>query len=158
VAVEQTAAEGGDPVQPEENKAIVRRFNELVEEYWRTGNADALEEVVAPDFVHHAPGIPPDLEGLKQALPMFRAAFPDMRLTEEDVIADGDKVVDRVTVRGTHQGELMGIPSTGKQVEFTETHISRIADGKIVERWGEWDALGLMQQLGGVPVPEQSRA
>lgn len=139
----------------EENKAVVRRFNELVEEYWRTGDADAFDEVVAPDFVHHAPGLPPDLEGMKQALPMFRTAFPDMRLTEEDVIAEGDKVADRVTVRGTHEGELMGIPATGKQVEFTETHIARIADGKVVERWGEWDVLGMMQQLGAVPQQDE---
>ncbi len=139
----------------EENKAVVRRFNELVKEYWRTGDADAFDEVVASDFVHHAPGLPPDLEGMKQALPMFRAAFPDMRLTVEEIIAEDDKVVARVTVRGTHQGELMGIPATGKPVEFTETHISRIAGGKIVERWGEWDALGMMQQIGAVPAPGQ---
>ena len=140
----------------EEKKAVVRLYNELVERYWRTGDADAFDEVVASDFVHHAPGLPPDLEGMKQALPMFRAAFPDMRLTVEDMIAEGDKVVDRVTVRGTHEGELMGIPASGKQVEFMETHISRIADGKIVERWGEWDALGMMQQIGAVPAPGQS--
>ena len=140
----------------EEKKAVVRRYNELVEQYWRTGDADAFDEVVASDFVHHAPGLPPDLEGMKQALPMFRAAFPDMRLTVEEMIAEGDKVVDRVTVRGTHEGELMGIPASGKQVEFMETHISRIADGKIVERWGEWDALGIMQQIGAVPAPGQS--
>jgi steroid delta-isomerase-like uncharacterized protein len=140
----------------EEKKAVVRRYNELVEQYWRTGDADAFDEVVASDFVHHAPGLPPDLEGMKQALPMFRAAFPDMRLTVEDMIAEGDKVVDRVTVRGAHEGELMGIPASGKQVEFMETHISRIADGKIVERWGEWDALGIMQQIGAVPAPGQS--
>ena len=140
----------------EEKKAVVRRFNELVEQYWRTGDADAFDEVVASDFVHHAPGLPPDLEGMKQALPMFRAAFPDMRLTVEEMIAEGDKVVDRVTVRGTHEGELMGIPASGKQVEFMETHISRIADGKIVERWGEWDALGMMQQIGAVSAPGQS--
>ncbi len=140
----------------EENKAVVRRFNELVEGYWRTGDTDAFDEVIAPDFVHHAPGLPPDLEGMKQALPMFRAAFPDMRLTVEEMIAEGDKVVDRVTVRGTHEGELMGIPASGKQVEFMETHISRIADGKIVERWGQWDAMGMMQQIGAVPAPEQS--
>jgi steroid delta-isomerase-like uncharacterized protein len=139
----------------EENKAVVRRFNELVEQFWRTGDADAFDEVVASDFAHHSPGLPPDLEGMKQALPMFRGAFPDMRLTEEDMIAEGDKVVDRVTVRGTHEGELMGIPPSGNQVEFTETHISRIADGKIVERWGQWDALGMMQQISAVPEPGQ---
>jgi steroid delta-isomerase-like uncharacterized protein len=140
----------------EENKAVVRRFNELVEEFWRTGDADAFDEVVAPDFVHYAQGLPPDLEGMKQALPMFRAAFPDMRLTVEDMIAEGDKVVDRVTVRGTHEGELMGVPPSGNRVEFMETHISRIADGKIVERWNQWDAMGLMQQIGAVPEPGQA--
>jgi predicted ester cyclase len=87
---------------------------------------------------------------------MFRGAFPDMRLTEEDMIAEGDKVVDRVTVRGTHEGALMGIPPSGNQVEFVETHISRIADGKIVERWGQWDALGMMQQIGAVPEAGQA--
>jgi steroid delta-isomerase-like uncharacterized protein len=140
----------------EENKAVIRRFNELVEQYWRTGDADAFDEVVASDFIHHSPGLPPDLEGMKQVLPMFRGAFPDMRLTEEDMIAEGDKVVDHVTVRGTHQGELMGIPPSGNQVEFMETHISRITDGKIVERWGQWDALGMMQQVGAVPAPGPS--
>ena len=140
----------------EENKADVRRYNDLVGEYWRTGDADILDEVVAPDFVHHAPGLPPDLEGMKQALPMFRAAFPDMRLTEEDLVAEGDRVVDGVTVRGTHEGELMGVPPSGNPVEFMETHISRIADGKIVERWGQWDAMGIMQQIGGIPEPGQA--
>ncbi len=140
----------------EENKAVVRRFNELVGEYWRTGDADTLDEVGGDDFVHHAPGLPPDLEGMKQALPMFRAAFPDMRLTEEDMIAEGDRVLDRVTVRGTHEGELMGMPPTGNPVEFTETHISRIAGGKIVERWGQWDAMGIMQQIGAIPEPGQA--
>jgi predicted ester cyclase len=93
---------------------------------------------------------------MKQALPMFRAAFPDMRLTEEDMIAEGDRVVDRVTVRGTHEGELMGVLPSGNPVEFMETHISRIADGKIVERWGQWDAMGIMQQIGAIPEPGQA--
>ena len=81
-----------------------------------------------------------------------------MRLTVEDMIAEGDKVVDRVIVRGTHEGELMGIPATGKQVEVVEMHISRIADGKIVERWGQWDAMGMMQQIGAVPEPGQAES
>jgi predicted ester cyclase len=139
----------------EENKAVVRRFNELIGEFWRTGDADAFDEVVAPDFVHHAPGLPPDLEGMKQALPMFRAAFPDMSLTVEELFAEGDKVADRMTWQATHQGELMGIPPTGNTVRGEEMHISRISEGKIVERWGQGDNLGLMQQLGVVPPPGQ---
>ena len=142
----------------EENKAVVRRFNELVEEYWHTGDADAFDEVVAPDFVHHAPGLPPDLEGFKQVLHMLRAAFPDMRFTVEDLIAEGDKVVDRATWQGTHQGEMMGISPTGNSVTVTEMHVSRIAEGKIVERWGQTDMLGMMQQLGAVPPPGQGES
>ncbi|HET9964222.1 MAG TPA: ester cyclase [Rubrobacter sp.] len=140
----------------EENKAVVHRFNELIGEFFRTGDADALDEVLAPDFVYHQPGTPPDLESFKQFLPMFRAAFPDMRYTVEDMIAEGDKVVDRLTWQATHQGELMGISPTGNTVEVTEMHISRIAEGKIVERWGQPDMLCLMQQLGVVPPPGQS--
>jgi steroid delta-isomerase-like uncharacterized protein len=139
----------------EENKAVAQRFNELIGEFWRTGDADAFDEVLAPDFVYHQPLTPPDLEGFKQFLPMFRAAFPDMRYTVEDLIAEDDKVVDRISWQATHQGELMGIPPTGNTVTVTEMHISRIAEGKIVERWGQADMLGMMQQLGVVPPPGQ---
>ncbi len=142
----------------EENKAVVRRFNELIGEFWRTGNADAFDEIVAPEFVYHQPGTPPDLESFKQFLPMFRAAFPDMRYTVEDLIAEDDKVVDRISWQATHQGELMGIPPTGNSVTVTEMHISRIAGGKIVERWGQPDMLGMMQQLGVVPPPGQGES
>jgi steroid delta-isomerase-like uncharacterized protein len=141
----------------EENKAVVQRFNELIDEFWRTGDADVFDEVLAPEFVYHSPGAPPDLGGFKQLLPMFRAAFPDMRGTVEDLIAEGDKVVDRMTFQATHQGELMGIPPTGNTVTVTEMHISRIAEGKIVERWGQTDMLGMMQQLGVVPSPGEAQ-
>ena len=139
----------------EENKAVVRRYNELFEEFWRTGDVDALDEVLAPDFVYHQPGTPPDLESFKHFVPMFRAAFPDMRYTVEDMVAEGDKVVDRLTWQATHQGELMDIPPTGNTVRVSEMHISRIAEGKIVERWGQPDMLGLMQQIGAIPEPGQ---
>jgi steroid delta-isomerase-like uncharacterized protein len=139
----------------EENKAVVRRFSELFGEFWRTGDVDALDEVLAPDFVYHQPMTPPDREGFKQTLPMFRAAFPDMRYTVEDMIAEGDKVMDRIAWQATHQGEMMGIPPTGNTVTVTAIHISRIADGKIVERWGQPDNLGLMQQIGAIPQPGQ---
>jgi predicted ester cyclase len=121
-------------------------------------NADVFDEVLAPDFVYHSPGAPADLEGFKQFLPMFRAAFPDMRGTVEDLIAEGDKVVDRITFQATHQGEMMGISPTGNTVTVTEMHISRIAEGKIVERWGQTDMLGMMQQLGAVPPPGQAES
>jgi predicted ester cyclase len=135
------------------NEALIRRLNECLQEFWRTGNADILDEVLAPEFVHHAPGIPPDRAGLKQMLPLFRAAFPDLQITIDDLIVEGDKVCDRVTVRGTHRGALMGIPPTGKPITMTEIHLTRIAGGKIVERWGEWDQLGLLQQIGAIPAP-----
>ncbi len=139
----------------EENKMIARHFVEAIQTYWRTGNFDALEALVTPDFVHHGPGLPPDVAGLKQVLPAFRTAFPDFNVTVEEIIAEGDKVFDRVAWRATHQGELMGIPPTGKQVTVQEMHICRIADGKVAERWSQWDALGMMQQLGVAPSPGQ---
>ena len=138
----------------EENKVITRRFNDAVQSFWRTGSFDALEAVITSDFVHHGPGLPPDLAGLKQMLPLFRAAIPDLEITVEDIIAEGDKVFDRVSWRGTHQGELMGIPPTGKQVTVTEMHICRIVGGKVAERWSQWDALGMLQQLGAIPASE----
>jgi steroid delta-isomerase-like uncharacterized protein len=139
----------------EENKAILQRFNEVVGEVFRTGNVDALDEVLAPEFVYHQPGAPPDLESYKQFLAMFGLAYPDVSLTVEDMIAEGDKVVDRLTWQATHQGPFMGIPPTGDRVVVTEIHINRIAEGRIVERWAQPDLLGLMQQLGAVPAPGQ---
>jgi steroid delta-isomerase-like uncharacterized protein len=140
----------------EENKMIARRFIDAIHSFWHTGEFEALEAVVTPDFAHHGPGLPPDLAGTKQMLPAFRAAFPDMEIKIDDLVAEGDKVVDHVTWQATHQGELMGIPPTGKQVAVSETHIYRIAGGKVVERWFQWDALGMMQQLGVIPPPEQA--
>jgi predicted ester cyclase len=135
----------------EENKAIVQRFNELFGECWRTGNVDILDEVLAPDFVYHSPGAAPDLRGFKLSLLMLSVGLHDLRYMVEDLFAEGDKVADRMTWQATHQAELMGFPPTGNTVTGTEMHISRIAEGKIVERWGQGDNLGLMQQLGAVP-------
>jgi predicted ester cyclase len=142
----------------EEDKAVVQRFNELIGEFLRTGDADALDEVLAPEFVYHQPGTPPDLESFKEFFRMFRAAFPDMSFTVEDEIAEGDKVVDRLTWQATHQGEFMGIAPTGNVVRVTEMHISRISEGKIVERWAQPDMLGMMQQLGAIPAPGQGES
>jgi len=137
-----------------ENKTIARRF---YEEVWSKGNLAVLDELVASNFVDHnpLPGLAPDLEGFKQVFTMFRTAFPDLHMTVEDMIAEGDMVVSRVKVRGTHKGDLMGIAPTGKQVTLEAIDITRIAGGKMVERWGIIDMLGMMQQLGAVPLPGQ---
>jgi steroid delta-isomerase-like uncharacterized protein len=140
----------------EENKAIARRFAEALQKFFRTGDADLVDGVLAENVVQHISGMPPEaqsLEGCKQLLPTLRQAFPDTLLEVEDLVAEGDKVALRLIWNATHQGELFGIPPTGNRA--TVTHVFRIADGKVVERWGEWDALGMMQQLGAIPGPEQ---
>lgn len=137
----------------EQNKAVVRRYNEIIQRFFQGGDVNEFDEVCSADLVHHGPEMMPrDLAGLKQMVPMFRAAFPDIEIVTEDLFAAGDRVVDRVTVRGTHQGVFNGIPPSGKPIEMQEIHIARIVDGKIVERWAQFDILGLLQQIGGVPM------
>lgn len=140
--------------QTEENKAIVRRH---IEELVNKRNLDALDDV-ATDVVWHdaPPGLAPGREGMKQWLTIFGPAFPDWHSTIEIMIAEGDMVATRTTGRGTHTGEFIGIPPTGKQVTMTGMDIHRIVDGKIVEEWSNFDALGLLQQLGVVPPPGQA--
>ena len=138
----------------EENKALVRRW---VEEEKRRNLAGVLE-LCAPDYVLHSPFGDMDLAGLRQLETAFWTAFPDCHATEDDMIAEGDKVVSRYTVRATHQGELMGIPATGKGVTYTGILISRFAGGKCVEDWEQADMLGLMQQLGALPQMAQGGA
>lgn len=140
----------------DENKAVVRRFNEITQEFFRGGDVNAIDEVCAPDVVIHGPGMPPDLAGLKQMIPAFRSAFPDMETVTEDLFAEGDSVVDRVIVRGTHQHEFMGIPPSGQRIELEEIHIARVVDGKIVERWTQFDMFGLLQQIDGIPAQPAS--
>lgn len=135
-----------------ENKALARR---LVEEAYNGGRLDVTDELVAGDFVGHDPSLPEEVRGpagVKELIAGYRAAFPDIHVTIEDQIADGDRVVTRWSVKGTHQGELMGMPATGKQATVTGITIDRIADGRIAESWDNWDTLGLMQQLGAVPA------
>jgi steroid delta-isomerase-like uncharacterized protein len=136
----------------EENKAIARRGYEAINQ----NNLDALDEVVAPDITDHdpAPGQAPGLEGVKQWFSSMHTAFPDFRMNVEDMIAEGEKVVARVRLSGTHQGEFMGIDATGNRVTIKGIDILRInADGKIMERWGNFDDLGMMQQLGVMEPP-----
>ena len=140
----------------EENKALLLRFYEA----FNKQNLAAMEELCAPDYVFHGTGVLPDsdLARIKQQHTVFWTAFPDMHIVLEDMIAEGDKVVARVTVRGTHQGEFMGIRPTGKQVGFTGIAIDRFKDGKFVERWSNSDDLGFMQQLGVIPQMAQTGA
>ncbi len=138
----------------EQNKALVRRL----EEVFNRGNISLVDELFAPDFVEHEelpPGIPPGREAVKQLTTMFRSAFPDFKATIDDIVAEGDKVVIRQTWSGTHKGEFMGVPPTGKSVSFGVIDIVRIAGGKLVEHWGQMDMMGMMQQLGAIPTPGQ---
>jgi steroid delta-isomerase-like uncharacterized protein len=139
----------------QEKKALVRRF---VDEVQSGGNTDALDEICSPEFVNHSapPGVPSNCEGVKQLTAMFRQAFPDSYFIVEDMMAEGDKVATRKTFHGTHQGEFMGIPPTGRRVSMGLIDIVRIADGRVVEHWSMGDNLGMMQQLGVIPAPRQS--
>ena len=130
----------------EENKSIVRRYQEI----YNSNALDALGEVVAEDLLTPKimPGIPSGIEGAKVAHQMMLAGFPDYQTVIEELIAEADKVVARITMSGTHTGSFMGIPATGKHVEFTGIYIARIASGKIVEHWGEEDGVSLLAQLG----------
>jgi steroid delta-isomerase-like uncharacterized protein len=140
----------------EQNKAAARRFFEL----WEAGETDRFEEVVAADAVDHDPQRPfPDERGAEAArktAEMFLSAFPDTGYTVEQQVAEGDLVVTRWTASGTHEGELMGIPPTQKSVEVSGIAIDRFSDGKIAESWGNWDTIGLMQQLGAIPTPTEA--
>ncbi|MBA7605032.1 Aklanonic acid methyl ester cyclase DnrD [subsurface metagenome] len=134
----------------EENKAVLHR---LAEEIFNKGNISVVDEIIAPDYVFHGPvGMEyKGPEGFKQMVTMYRNAFPDLHMTVEDMVAEGDKVAQRITIRGTHKGELMGIAPTGKQVTDTGIIIVRFAGGKEVEAWGITDLLGMMQQMGVAP-------
>jgi len=117
-------------------------------------NVNAVDELMAANYIDHnpAPGVPSGTEGMKQLMSMFFSAFPDLHATIDVLVAEGDLVVGRMTNTGTHTGDFMGIPATGKKVSFTETHIVRIADGKAVEHWGNQDDMGMMQPLGVIPA------
>ena len=143
----------------EENKVLTRRSWLIVTEGNLDTLEDALAEVYAEDIVLHEPDEDVrSIEGLKQFVTMIRSAIPDLHITLEEDIAEGDKVVSRWRAQGTHRGELMGIAPTGNRVIITGITIHRIEEGKIVEEWENWDALGLMQQIGAIPSPEEAQA
>ena len=131
----------------EEHKAIVRR---IIEEFFNTGNLEVVDEIFATDYVDHNPSNPElhGIENIKRSVSDWRAAFPDTHNTIEDMVAEGDKVVARWITRATHQEEFMGLPPTGNQVMVTGIGIFRFSGDKVVESWDEYDALGMLQQLG----------
>ena len=135
----------------ENNKAIVRR---LIAELWNNGNLSVADEIFTPNYQHHDSSTPdfgrgPESE--KQRATLYRTAFPDLHLTIEDLIAEGETVMTRWSCRGTHKGDLNGIAPTGKQITISGVTVARISNGKMAESYVNWDALGLMQQLGVVP-------
>ena len=143
----------------EENRAVAHR--ELEELYNQGGNLDAAEEIYTPDFVGHEPAVGDfrGVEGAKQYAATMRLAFPDLSCIVEDQLAEGDKVVTRWSAHGTHQGETEDLgPATGNRMQITGISVEKFADGKVAESWDSFDALGMMQQLGLVPEPEQAQA
>lgn len=134
-----------------DHAATVRNLYDLL----NAGDIDGFGDLLADDFVEHeeTPGLEPTKAGVTEFFRMQRAAFPDMRMEPQDVIASGDKVVARVRYTGTHQGDFLGIPATGKSVEIQLIDILLLgSDGLIHEHWGVLDALAMMQQLGVVPA------
>ncbi len=134
-----------------ENEALVRRF---FEEFCNQRRAAVADEIVAADYVSHGPQAPPaeGPEGVKTRVGLYQESV-DGHWNVAEMMSAGDRVVARWTGTGTHRGELMGIPPTGKPVDVEAISIFRIADGKIAEEWTVWDALGLLQQVGAVPAP-----
>jgi len=142
----------------ETNKNVVRR---LFDEVWNKGNLPVADELFAPNYVHHdssTPDVGQGPESEKKRATLYRTAFPDLRLTIEDIIAEGETVMARWSCRGTHKGDLSGIAPTGKQFTISGISIARIANGKMAEGWVNWDALGLMQQLGVVAELGKTKA
>jgi steroid delta-isomerase-like uncharacterized protein len=140
----------------EENKVLVRRF---VKEFWNEGNEATADELMAVDATIHMPtGEVVNPDGLKGFAATFRGAFPDWHSTFEELVAEGDRVAERWTGRGTHLGELQGIPPTGKRVEAPGSVFYRIIGGKIVEFRGQLDMMRIMQQLGAIPSAQHAEA
>jgi steroid delta-isomerase-like uncharacterized protein len=138
-----------------DHAATMKRLYDLIS----AGDIDGFGECLADDFVEHeeTPGLEPTREGVKQLFHMYRAAFPDLRMEAEDILQSGDKVVARVRATGTHQGEFMGMPASGRSVDVELIDIIRFdADGLAHEHWGVVDTLAMMQQLGAVPGPSPS--
>ena len=134
----------------EANVAVARR---VFDDLFNQGKFDAADEIYAPNHTSHDPQAPGvnGAAAMKQYIGAYRSAFPDLHITVDDTVAEGDKVALRWTARGTHKGELQGIPPTGKLIVTTGINIFLIKDGKVAEEWVNWDTMGFMQQLGVVP-------
>ena len=130
----------------DDNRGLVERF---YAEVISGGNTDALDELMAPDFIEHGapPGLPAGREGFKEFVRMLRSGFPDFRWSVDDWIVAGDKVVARGGGRGTHLGEFLGVQPSGRPAEWTAIHIFRVQDGRLRERWSEVDVGGLIERL-----------
>ncbi len=130
-----------------ENRRLVRR---LLDQVWNRGDWMVADELLAPDLIDHTPfpGQTPGREGYKRGMAQVRTAASNFRLTVEDMLAEGDRVVTRWVACGIHTGALFGIPATGQPVRVTGMTVVRIAGGQIVEQWMNWDAFGLLKQLG----------
>jgi steroid delta-isomerase-like uncharacterized protein len=142
----------------EGNKNAVRR---LFEEVWNKGNKQVADELFTSNYTHHdlsTPDVGRGPESEKKRVTLYRTAFPDLRLTVEDMIAEGETVTARWSCKGTHKGDLNGIAPTGKQFTISGISITQFVNGKMVEGWINWDALGLMQQLGVVPELGKAKA
>ena len=138
----------------QESKITMRRYLDVYEQ----GNIDLLDELLAPDYINHTPAtpeLPIGPEGAKGVVSMFRAGMPDLKVVVEDMIAEGDKVDTRYTLEGTHEGELFGVPPTGKRLSIKSITVERVSEGKIREHWRVTESLDMMQQLGVVPAPGQ---
>ena len=137
----------------EQNKATMRR---IYEEVWNQGKFEVLDDVVSPDYVGHLPtppSAPSGREGLRWLIQMYRTAFPDIHVQIDDQFAEEEKVLTRITIQGTHQGQFMGMAPTNKKITVGALVVTRFKNGQNVEGWAQLDRLGLMQQLGVVPTP-----
>jgi steroid delta-isomerase-like uncharacterized protein len=131
------------------SEEVMRRiFQQIVVE----GNLDLVDELLHENYVEHPEDVP-GRQAWKDRIAMFRRAFPDLSVTIDEMVVDGDRVATRTTIRGTHKEDLMGIPTTGRAVEVTGVDITHLRDGQAVERWGGIDMFGLLHQLGAIPSP-----
>jgi predicted ester cyclase len=141
-------------MQEERNKEMVRQFTRI---FKNEHNVDGIVHLFDKDFTHHfRPPLPAGLLGFQQVGRMLNGAFPDVVVTEEDLIAGGDRVVERSSAVATHKGSLMGETPTNKRIHWTEIHIYRLQDGKICEHWVEMALMELLQQIGALPQPAQA--
>jgi steroid delta-isomerase-like uncharacterized protein len=146
-------AEGKEPTMSDQNKALARR---TLDEVWNQGKLAVIDELAAPNATYNDPNVPGGKftgpEGMKQFVQIYRSAFPDVHITVNDQIAEGEKVVTRWTATGTHKGQLMGIAPTNKPATVAGVDIAQFRDGKVVEAWASYDMFGMLQQLGVAPA------